>query len=305
MKFYFALQCKRLLRSFQSWGMNPYLGILLAVGAFILISTQFYNRISYWQYGYPLLAILPAYSLGNGKRNQFLKTLFTKNAYLTLRAVENFLVAIPFAVFLLIKQQWLPTLPTLVICLLMSFYNNVGRSAFVIPSPFYKKPFEFTIGFRKNYLLITVLYILGYIALSFDNFNLGMLVLLVLTLVCMNFYATAEPEFYVWVHALTPKQFLMSKIKTALTYSVFTCLPVVIPYLVWYPFKAYIPVIILFVGMLYVITIIVSKYVDYPHQIKLLPTLKISLGMIFPPALFLLIPHFYRQSVKKLNAYLR
>jgi hypothetical protein len=305
MKFYFELQYKRLLRSFHSWGLNPYLGILLSTVAFIIISILFYNRITHPQYFYPLLALLSAYPLGNGKRNEFLKNTFKKSTYRNLRLSENLLIAIPFVTFLLIKHQWLLALATLIICTLISFYNKVGRSAFVIPSPFYKKPFEFTIGFRKNYLLIIILYTVGYIALWFDNFNLGMLVLLILTLVCMNFYALTEPEFYVWIHAESPKQFLKHKIKTALTYSVFISLPVIIPYIIWYPFKAYIPIMILFIGLLYIVTIIVAKYVNYPHQIRLLSTLKISLGMIFPPALLILIPHFYTQSVKKLNNYLR
>jgi hypothetical protein len=39
--------------------------------------------------------------------------------------------------------------------------------------PFYKYPFEFTVGFRTNYFMFFITYFLAIMAIHVDNFNLG------------------------------------------------------------------------------------------------------------------------------------
>jgi hypothetical protein len=305
MKIYFELQYSRLTRGLKEFGVNPYLGILLIAGIFVLLSNLFFKKITHPPYLYPLLAILSVYPLGNVNRNEFLKNIFTQSRYLGIRLLENALVALPFCIFLLIKHQYIAAFSTVLGCALCSRYNKADRSGLVIPSPFSKRPYEFTVGFRKTFGLSIILCVITYIALSVDNFNLGILPLIGSLLLCMSFYSMPEPTFYVWVHAQPSHVFLNGKIKTAALYSLFLSLPLAIPLICFYPSKAYIVVIIVVTGLLYVIMGVVGKYENYPGQVDLLQGLKMGLGLVCPPALFVLIPHFYLRAVKKLNVYLR
>ena len=42
-----------------------------------------------------------------------------------------------------------------------------------IPTPFSKKPFEFSTGFRRSFFMFPIAYILTFIAIRVDNFNLA------------------------------------------------------------------------------------------------------------------------------------
>jgi hypothetical protein len=303
-KIYFKLQYNRLIRGLKHFGINPYLGIILALAAFIIISNLFFKRIAYAQYLYPLAGVFTVYLLGEKNRNEFLQSIFTSRKYHIVRLVENLILIFPLLVFLTVQQLYLQALGSILICGLISLYNKVGKSALVVPSPFYKNPFEFTIGFRRNYAWFIVIYIIASIAACFDNFNLGMFTLLAIMLLCMSFYANPEPDFYVWVHSQSPGEFLKSKIKTAVIYTLYVSLPIALIFIVLYPTRAYIPLLLLLVGLLYAALGVVSKYSNFPQQISLLNILKIALSIIFPPILLLTIPYLYKTSVKKLNAYL-
>jgi hypothetical protein len=304
MKFYFQLQYKRLIRSLKDWGLNPVIGLILAVVGFTYISYQIFNRISYAQYVYPLLALISIFSLAQKTRNEFLKTVFSNNKYRKIRLIENLLLTVPFYLFMLTRHHYLQAVAMLIGAAGLSLYNDAGNWSVVIPTPFYKRPFEFLIGFRKNYLLLFLLYGVAVIAIVVNNYYLGMFCLTGTLLTCMGFYTVAEPVFYVWVHAQQAPGFLLAKIRTALIYSSCVCLPIALPFIFRYPSNAYIPLIVVFIGLLYVTMGVLGKYATYPHQGNLLQVLKLALGLIFPPALLILIPHFYRQSVQRLNAYL-
>jgi len=121
----------------------------------------------------------------------------------------------------------------------------------------------------------------------------------------MGFYSVAEPVFFVWIFSQQPPGFLKSKIKTAVVYSLFISSPLAIALICFYP--SYTPVVALvcLCGLLYVILGVVAKYAGYPDQISLLHVLAMGIGMICPPLLLLLIPYFYKRSVKKLSIYLK
>lgn len=305
MRIYFGLQFKRFVRGLKDFGIHPYLGIFLMALAFVLVSMLLFNRISYAAYFYPVLALLWVYSLGNVKRNEFLKSIFTVGRYRKVRLLENVVLCVPFFLFLLVKRQYVPGLALLLCSGLCSFYNKAGLSGFVVPSPFSKNPFEFTVGFRKMIWLLLLLYVVVGIALWVDNFNLGMVALVGVVLVCVGFYAQPEPAFYVWIHAQSPGGFLKRKMRTAVFYGLCLCLPLAVALAVVYISHAWILLLIVVVGMLYVVLSVVSKYVVYPEQMDLLQLIKMVMGIVVPPLMLVLIPHFYMRSIKKLNAYLK
>lgn len=305
MKMYFSLQTKRIIRNIEQFGINAWLGIVLAAVAFAVLSLLLYSRVALPQYIYPLFTIPAVYSLGRLRRNEFLQNIFTYKGYRQVRLLENLLVAIPFCIFLLLKQQYISALAALAAAALCSLYNKVDRSGLVIPTPFGKRPFEFTIGVRKNWWLLLLFYIITGIAISVNNFNLGITAFVGTWLLGMSFYSKAEPLFYVWVHAQTPARFLQQKIKTSIIYSLCMSLPLAIALTVFYPANVLIILLVVVIGLLYVTMGVAGKYAIYPQEIQMIHVIKMIAGMICPPLLLVIIPHFYNRAIKTLNPWLR
>jgi hypothetical protein len=302
---YFQLLYIRLIRTLKDFGINPYLGIIFGALIFILLSISLFKRVAYFQYVYSVVALIAGLPLGKAQRNEFLKNIYTTGNYQKLRLLENLAVALPFVLLLISKSFYACALTTICFSSLVSLYNKIGRSTVVIPSPFFKRPFEFTIGFRKYYWILIIIYTVTLIALSVGNFNLAIFAYLSILLVCMSFYSGAEPLFYVWIHAQNSKVFLNNKIKTAMQYSVFISFPVGVLLISFFPFRALIILPITLCGLLYVLLGVIAKYTNYPNQTSLLQILTMAIGMTFPPFLLLLIPYFYIKSTKKLNDYLK
>ena len=302
---YFRLLYKRLIRILKDFGINPYLGIVFSILIFILLSNTLFKKVAYFQYIYVAMALMFNLQLGKAGRNEFLKNIYTAINYLKLRALENLALALPFVIVLIYKSFYACALVTVCCSLLGSLYNKIGRSTFVIPSPFFKRPFEFSIGFRKYYWILILIYTVTLIALSVGNFNLAIFAYLSIFLVCMSFYSYAEPLFYVWIHAQNAEVFLKNKIKTALLYSLYISLPVCVLLISFFPFKALIILLVTLCGIFYVLIGVIAKYTNYPNQTNLLQILTMAVGILIPPFLLILIPYFFKKSTEKLNAYLK
>jgi len=89
---------------------------------------------------------------------------------------------------------------------------------YTIPTPFYKKPFEFIIGFRTAIGMIGFAYFLTIMGISVGNFNLGIFSLLVVFLTSFSFYAQPDSQFYVWIFSHSSATFLLDKIKIGIGY---------------------------------------------------------------------------------------
>ncbi|RFZ95463.1 hypothetical protein D0C36_08050 [Mucilaginibacter conchicola] len=305
MPAYFGLQYKRLLRSIKDFGMNPYLGMVLAALLFFWLSKTLFSRIAYFQYYYAAAALFMVLQLSETRRNDFLKNIYTKTNYARLRLLENLLLVFPFVIFLVVRGFYICATGAITGSLICSFYNKFSRSAFVIPSPFSKQPFEFTTGFRKYYPAFIVIYAVTAIAVVVGNFYLGAFLDLLCWLVCMNFYSTTEPSYYVWIHAQSPKEFLTGKIKTALRYSFISSLPLAIVLCACFPAKAWVVAVICFCGLLYMTAGVLLKYTGYPKQISLPATIIAGIGIIIPPLLLFVIPFFYNRAIQKLTSTLK
>jgi hypothetical protein len=310
MRNYFELQYNRCLRHLQAFGIHPYVGLLVILVLFPVLSNVIYTRLislpfRYSVYLYALLSVTTAYPLGAKKRNLFLKTIFPPKHYVRLRLVENSLVALPFCIFLLCVQQFLPALAAGLGCTLLVLVRSGNVSAVSIPTPFSKHPFEFAVGFRQTYLLIIGIYLIAGVGIVVGNDNLGLVALLFLFLILLNYYAEPEPVFYVWTHVHNPHQFVRMKVKQALVHSLMLAFPLALALILGRISNLYLVLLILFVGGTYLLTWVLGKYAVFPERANFPHVLKLILGFVFPPLLFILIPHFYTKAIQRLAVYLK
>jgi len=305
MKFYFTLQFKRFYRYLKEAGFNPYIALFSILVIFTTLSHLIFIKVKFAEYVYPFIALILINKLGNKDRNNFLKNCFTTGNYKIVRLLENSLIALPFFVFLLFKNEYFQAPIFLLLALLLSFFNSVNSLSFVLPTPFYKRPFEFIIGFRKTYLIFIIAYALAIISIRVSNFNLGFFAMIVVFLSCISFYSKPEPPFYVWIHSNTPKVFLKNKIKTAAIYSIFLSFPIAILLTIFNIDKAHFVLLFEIIGVLYVINSLLGKYAYYPAEISINQAFIIGASIVFPPLLLLTIPLFYSKSKTQLNFILK
>lgn len=300
MWYYFKLQYKRLNRHLIDFGFNVAFGYALLTLVFVVGSFLLFEKLKNAVYYYALLAILPAYALGDVKRNEYLHQLFSTTVFQKIRLIENLIMSLPFIVFLLYQQCFIIAVVVLVVALAISFFKQSGLNTFVLPTPFYKKPFEFISGFRKSLLIFLGCYTLAIIAVSVDNFNLGAFALLVTLLICLNFYAKPEPKFYVWIHAYKPAKFLQHKMLTAFFYSIIISAPISLLLLFFYIGYWYIVVAFVLLAILYMCLNLLGKYAYYPTPVNLIQLLAVVFSLLFPPFLLISLPYFYIKAKQNL-----
>jgi hypothetical protein len=175
---------------------------------------------------------------------------------------------------------------------------------FTLPTPFYKKPFEFATGFRNTYLLVIAAYALTCIAVSVGNFNLGIFALLLVFAITLMYYAQPEHPYNVWIYSLSARAFLMAKIKTATLYAGFLVLPLILALGIFFPQYMLITLAFTLLGFAYLSCMIVSKYAAYPDELNIMQGILLALCIWLPPLLILMIPYLFRKSQHRLNALL-
>lgn len=305
MKYHFKLQYLRFKRDCISIGINPFLGIGIVVCSFVIFSEVIFKKISYSPLLYLLTALVIISTFGEEVRNQFLKSIFSPIKFRKLRLLENLLAAAPFSIFLVFEKQYILAILNLVLSSILSLYNKMGFTRFQIPSPFSKNPYEFTVGFRRNYLLILAIYSVAFISIYYHSFILSLLSLLSIFLLCLTFYSEEDPIYYVWIHSQSSKVFLRNKIKIALRYSFSLSLIVLLPLVIFYSFRIGILLLTLTVGLLYVVLGILAVYVNFPSKRTLSQNFQFCFAILIPPLLLFVIPNMYHQAIRRLKEYLK
>lgn len=301
MRYYFAVQFRILNRHITDFGLSPVIGYLLAFLSFTGLSELLFLKTELADYIYLLIAFNIIFSLSNSERNKFLKTCFDHKNFYSIRITENLIVTLPFVIILLFQKSYLFAVLLPLLSGISVFFNFTVTPTITIPTPFYKKPFEFITGFRSSFFLIVFLYFLTFIAISIDNLNLGIFAFLMVLLICMNFYTQPENEFYVWIFAVDSKGFLFEKIKIAVFHATILCAPIIAGLSIFYINSFVTIFVFLVLGYIYLSTMILAKYSAYPDKMNLPQALLFAISIAFPPALLFVIPFFYSQSVKKLN----
>jgi hypothetical protein len=301
MKYYFSLQLKMLNRNISEFGLPPIIGYLLGFVAFLGLSWYLFMKISYANYIYPLIGLSFLNTLSGLARNDFLQSCFSNRQYFRVRLIENMLLVLPFVAFLFLKNEILIALGMLVTSGSLAFFRTQNSFQWSIPTPFYKYPFEFTVGFRKTFFVFIGAYVLTYIAISVNNFNLGIFALILSCFTTLSFYAEPEEDYFVWIFSKTPQSFLFSKIKIALLSLTLLCLPIWISLGITFTENWRVLFIFQGLGYLYLVTVLLAKYSAFPRKISVPQGFLLAFGVWLPPLLILIIPFFYKKSIQQLN----
>lgn len=301
MQHYFQLQYKIFNRQIEVFGIHPILAQLLIPAVFLLASLLIFHKTDFAVYIYISLAIASISRLSERNRNEFLQSCFPENTYHRLRLYENLLMLLPFALFLCFKMYILAAAVLLFLGGGISLINFSNAWNYSIPTPFSKHPFEFTVGFRKSYLIIAIAYFLTYMGIQVDNFELAAFSLIIIFLTSLSYYSTPESIFFVWIFSAAPPQFLLKKILTAMLQLGVLYLPTLLSISYFYPSQFPLLLGIFAFSVLYLATVILAKYASFPKPNSLPEVLILAACFIFPPALLIIIPYFYRRAIQKLK----
>jgi len=304
-KEYFKLQYLLINRRVRDKWLPPVVAYPLLATAFIGFSSFLFYKSTFAEYLYVLICLFFISNISSKRRNDFLKICFGYKESKIVRALENLIAALPFIIFLLYKLCFVSAAIVLAFAIISGNVTTPKNFSIVIPTPFYKHPFEFMVGFRNVFLIIAFAYTLTIIAVSVDNFNLGAFSLLLILLIAASFYSKPENSFYVWQFSLTPARFLLYKVKISLWHSFLLCFPVILILCVFY-FKNIGALLVVFVfGFAFLSTVILAKYSVYPVEIGIETGILLSFCLISPPLMMIAIPYLSHKSVKNLNIILK
>ena len=281
-----------------------YLHALLFLIIFIAVSIILFHKTDYGSVIYVLISLNFTMLLDDIKRNDFLKNCFGTPQYVIIRLIENLIISLPFIVFLLFKSEFYLVLFLLLASCSIAVISVRLKYSLVIPTPFYKKPFEFTIGFRNTFLIFIIAYALVGIAIKWDNPNIGFFSLILIFITIIGFCRTPEDEYFIWIHSHSPIQFIIEKLKTAFVYTLFLCLPVLIFMSVYYIENIGLMLLFTALGYAFLTANILAKYSAYPLDIDIKQSTLLIICLIIPFMLLVIIPVFAKQAINKLNEYL-
>ncbi len=292
-------------RRFKDTGFEPLLAYLILTVGFVGLSIYLFHKTEFAEYIFLLSALTLIGKLSETRRTEFLKICFGDTKLKKIRVTENLICSLPFLIFLLYKQLFLSALLLLVLATTLALLTFRTTLNFTIWTPFSKSPFEFTTGFRKTFYLFFAAYALTAIAVSVNNFNLGVFAMLLVFATTLSYYTKPENEYYVWIYNVNAKEFLFSKIKTAILFSTSLALPIAIVIAIFYPQNIGILLLFFLVGWTFLISVIVSKYSAYPDEMNITQGILLALCIWFPPILVILIPYLFKKSENRLSSLLK
>lgn len=301
MKDYFELQYVLTNRKIKEAGLNPLLGYVLGLTAFVLLSEYIFHKTEFAKYLVILTCLSLQFQLSERNRTDFLLSTFGDKTKMKIRVIENFILCIPFISLLLYKSFLFEASILFLsssILALVSLHTNVNLT---IPTPFSKRPFEFSTGFRKTFFIFPIAYALTVIGINVDNLNLGIFSFLLVFLTSLSYYHKPEQEYYVWIFVETPKVFLKNKIFNAYKNASIIVAPIIISLLVFYPNEFKLILLFYIIGLLFLCTLILAKYSAYPGEMNIPEGIIIAFSLYFPPLLLAIIPFFYSKSINKLK----
>jgi hypothetical protein len=305
MQEYFQLQYKLIKRQLKDFGLDPTLGFILILISFVAFSFYIFTKLPYPQYFYAIIPFSFISMLAAKSRNDFLSIAYTKNEFLKIRMLENLLLVIPFVLFLLFKQRFLLALLLPIAASLFVFVKTNSNFNPVLPTPFYKNPFEFIVGFRKSILLIVGAYFIAFMAVKVSNVGLGYAVIILLSFVCSTFYTKQEPSYYVWQSSSSPTTFIHKKMGIALIHFCLLVLPIVLVFCIRFPLSISVIGLLFLVGLIFVLTSLLSKYASFPQALNPSKAMALMFSAWFPPMLIVFTFVFYYQSIKSVQAILK
>lgn len=293
-------------RGFKDRGLAPIFAYILLSLVFIGFSVILFSQTEFAEYIHLLLALTLIGKLSETRRTEFLKLCFGDTQLKKIRIAENLICSLPFFVFLLYKQLFLSAGLLLLLTTMLALANFRTALNFTIWTPFSKRPFEFTTGFRNTFYLFFIAYFLTFISVfAADNFNLGIFSMLLVFAVALSYYQKPENEYYVWIYNVNAKEFLYGKIKTAIFFSSLLALPIAIVLGIFFYQNIGMLLLFFLIALAFLTCMIVGKYSAYPDELNVEQGILLALCLWFPPLLLVLIPYYFKKSENRLSNLLK
>jgi hypothetical protein len=286
-KEYFSLQYKMTYRRLRDAGVEPIFAYIFLPIGFYGLSIFLFKKSDFAEYIYIFFALNVISILSEARRIEFLNVCFGDEQFKKIRITENLILSIPFVLFLIYKQFFIHTLFILLASIILALVKFRTKFNYTIFTPFSKRPFEFTTGFRNMFPLFIIAYLLAVFAIS------------------MGFYLNPENEYFVWIYGMNPKKFLFSKMKTAILFSSTLVLPIVILLSVIFPKNIGFLFLFISFGWAFLVCTIVTKYSFYPNEITIPQILLLGLCIGLPPMLVILIPYMFLKAENRLKKILK
>lgn len=301
MQAYFKIQFALMNRKIIDFGCPLIIAYPLFIATFILLSNTLYAKTDFANYIMLIFALSLATKRSEPKRNEFLKSVFNRKNYICLRVTENIICCLPFTLYLAYEKQFLFILILNLLLVFAALLKLGSRLHVTIPTPFGKKPFEFTIGFRNTFYIFPMAYFLTYVSITVNNFNLGIFSLLLIGITCLSYYAKVERHYLVWNFNVSPKAFLFEKIKIGFAYFTFLSVPIVLALGISFFSKIDILLVFFLFCYAYLSAIVFAKYASFPNKIDMQQGIFIALSIVYPYTMVIIIPFLYVQAIKKLK----
>ncbi len=305
MRYHLMLQLSIISRKIKEAGIKPILGYLLAIGLFIVMSELLFHATGFAKYIVCLAALALIFRLNERDRSDFLLSNFGCSGMKKIRIIENITLCAPFITILIIKTHFTESAILLILGIIAAVTPIRTNFYFTIPTPFSRSPFEFTVGFRKTFLLFLFTYFLAIIAIKVNNPNLGLFAMITTFIIPWSYYTKPEDDFYIWVHSDTPNRFLFRKLAIASINVSILSLPILTALLIFFHERHSLILLLFFAGLIFQHTVILAKYSAFPREIGLVEAIFLVLSIYFPPLLLAIIPFFYIKSINKLKLLLK
>jgi len=286
-------------RQLAIWRLAPWLIYGLVPVVFFLLCLMLVERSEHLSWAIVAMGLSAVSRLSGQARNDFLRGLFRGGEYRRIRLAENGLLLLPFVVFLLVKGFWAQTLVLGIVG--MSSVWWIARFARALPPPFSRRPFEFTVGFRRYWWLLLIAGVLLYQGVRVMNFELSMFAAVLVMLAGSMFLSPLEPGEFVSVHTLTPKAFLHGKVRLLCGQLFLLVLPFLLTVAAVFPGYWLTILIIVVYGYVFFLLNLVIKYAIFPKVAHVGHAIIITFGMIFLPFGLYQIYLFYRRALVRLE----
>lgn len=242
--------------------------------------------------------------LSSRERNDFLAITFHRATYRKIRLIENGIIGLPFVLLLVSQGDWALALVQGALSGAMSFLRMNSSPTYTIPTPFGAYPFEAAIGFRRFWWLIGAAVFLLVMGIRAENMELSIFSYGSLMFLFLMFYQEAEPSFYVWIHANTPRQFLVNKLAIAVGYQFLLGTPFLIAIAHFFPAVGWALLLVPVISALNLALIMFMKYSNFPYPLDLVKSLALMAGLILWPLLLFFLPYYYQQALSMLAIHL-
>ncbi|MBD1434411.1 hypothetical protein H8B06_16390 [Sphingobacterium sp. DN00404] len=304
MKYYFRLQYAIFRRQIEDIGFPFIVGLLLCLLLYIALFAVAikYPQYAPWILGYVSISLL--YKLANRDRTDFLKNIFTRQGFLTIRSTENIGCILPFIPIAIYEREWLLIILLLLLGMVFTIISIKRIETRNIPTPFRSSAFEFIILFRRLWLLLVICYALAGISIYFDNINLPVVLLGITVLMALGAYDIIEDEYIVWNNALSASRFITYKIRTGSIQLSILIAPFIL-LLLLFGMPIFLWGILCWVsGLLLLILVILMKYAAYPRRIGITETIACMIIVMIPILLVAAYPYYYKKAIQNLKQYL-